>query len=380
MPALAKGKRAGQGLYQRGDLWFVDLHYKGARYTTSFGRVSERVARELATAFRADVLRGEARIDARKAKALTFEQAAELFLDWARSNRKPRTARFYEVCLNQLAREFKGKRLDEIAPFHLEKYKSTRGREARVRCNRELATLKAMYNRLGTGKRGLGKYDGPNPVVKVEMFHESKGSDRVLDDDEEQRLLGACSEPLRTIVEVAISTGLRVKSELLELRWADVDLARARLTILGAYAKNKETVPLPISEDLVEVLREHKRRSMRTAAGDPVFVAWKGPRKGKRLRSITTALKTACRTAKLEGVTDHVFRHTFASGLVMSGCDPLTLKELDRWKDISMVTRYTHLSEKHKTEAVERFARSRRETKKGLGFPTSSRSYLKESL
>lgn len=37
---------------------------------------------------------------------------------------------------------------------------------------------------------------------------------------------------------VAIYTGLRLRSELLTLRWQNVDLARRILTIIGAYAKN----------------------------------------------------------------------------------------------------------------------------------------------
>ncbi|NLA41974.1 MAG: tyrosine-type recombinase/integrase, partial [Smithella sp.] len=35
--------------------------------------------------------------------------------------------------------------------------------------------------------------------------------------------------------------------------------------------------------------------------------------------SFRTAFQTACRNAKLTGVTPHVLRHTFASRLVMRG-------------------------------------------------------------
>lgn len=37
---------------------------------------------------------------------------------------------------------------------------------------------------------------------------------------------------------VPIYTGLRLRSELLTLRWQNVDLAWRILTIMGAYAKN----------------------------------------------------------------------------------------------------------------------------------------------
>ena len=65
----------------------------------------------------------------------------------------------------------------------------------------------------------------------------------------------------------------------------------------------------------------------------------------------------ACRRAKLKDVTPRVLRHTFASRLVMNGADLRTVQELGRWKSISMVERYFHLSDGHKAEAVELIGR-----------------------
>jgi site-specific recombinase XerD len=61
-------------------------------------------------------------------------------------------------------------------------------------------------------------------------------------------------------------------------------------------------------------------------------------------------------TAGITGVTPHTLRHTFASRLVMSGADLLTVQELGGWQTIGMVERYTHLSKGHKAEALERLA------------------------
>lgn len=38
----------------------------------------------------------------------------------------------------------------------------------------------------------------------------------------------------------------------------------------------------------------------------------------------------------------------------MSGADLLTIKELGGWKTMSMVQRYSHLSQAHKQQAVDR--------------------------
>ncbi len=176
---------------------------------------------------------------------------------------------FYEQCLAKLSEEFGAKKLSQIAPFHLEAYKSRRKEEAPVRLNRELATLKAMYNRLGMGKKGLKKYDGANPVVDVEALEESEGRLRVLSRDEEARLLASARDPLRTLLLVGLYGGLRVKSEGLTLTWGSIDLGRRSLTVAAAYAKANRTRNVPMNSALVEAFRNLKERTVKTGPDDP---------------------------------------------------------------------------------------------------------------
>lgn len=56
------------------------------------------------------------------------------------------------------------------------------------------------------------------------------------------------------------------------------------------------------------------------------------------------------------GLSLHSLRHTFASRLVMSGADLRTIQVLGRWRDLSLVQRYSHLSPGHCAEAIERIA------------------------
>ena len=163
-------------------------------------------------------------------------------------------------------------------------------------------------------------------------------------------MLDVAAEPLRTVVLVGIHVGLRVASECLTLCWGSIDLARRLVTVEDAHAKNHEHRSVPLNVLVFDALRKLRESSPDVDPEAFVFIG----RKGTRLKSIRTSLATACGKAKISGVTPHTLRHTFASRLGMAGVDPRTIQELGGWKDLKMVERYSHLSPKHKAEAVEK--------------------------
>ncbi len=325
----------------------LDFRHQGKRYQVRLGsNITKTAARELAQVKRAAILKGEAGIG-KKPKDIGFDKAAELFLQWTGANRKPKTLKCYTEFVSQLLKFFGGKNLSKIHPFLIEKYKRKRLNDgAKVAVNRELSCLKNIFNRCIEWK----KFEGANPVKGVQMVKETRGRLRWLDYDEEDRLLAAATEPARTIILVGIYAGLRVRSEALTLKKTDVDLQRKTLTVQAAHAKNGETKTVPMSSELIEPLRQQMKRSQ----SEYVFVKEDGI---TPLKAINTAFYAACRRAKLINVTPHVLRHTFASRLVMNGADLRTVQELGGWKSMSMVERYSHLSDRHKAEAVELIGR-----------------------
>jgi integrase len=77
----------------------------------------------------------------------------------------------------------------------------------------------------------------------------------------------------------------------------------------------------------------------------------RGDKHWEQYLSFRTSFETACRHAKLSGVTPYVLQHKFASRLVLQGVDMRTVQELDGWKSLNMVQRYAHLSQEHKRQA-----------------------------
>jgi site-specific recombinase XerD len=73
-------------------------------------------------------------------------------------------------------------------------------------------------------------------------------------------------------------------------------------------------------------------------------------------------------STRLDGVTWHALRHTFASRLVAAGVDLRAVQELGGWRTLAMVQRYAHLSPGHLLAAVEKIV-----TAPGTGKPQELR-------
>src|SRR5262245_19695082 len=156
--------RRGDGLYLRGTTWYLDCRIDGMRHVVKLGKnIKRTVAGELANVKRATILKGELGIG-KKAKDLPFDEARKKFEAWAAASKKAGTARAYAECLRRLAESFSGKHLSQISSFHVEAHKQIRVKaNARVRANRELATLKRMFNLCLEWKL----FEGENPVNVV---------------------------------------------------------------------------------------------------------------------------------------------------------------------------------------------------------------------
>ena len=97
---MGKKRRYNDGVYLRNSTWWLDCRISGSRYQMPLGKgISRSVVAELAQVKRAAILRGEVGIG-RKKRDITFEKAAELFLNWAKEGKRPHTK-----MLQQLYRE-----------------------------------------------------------------------------------------------------------------------------------------------------------------------------------------------------------------------------------------------------------------------------------
>jgi len=183
----------------------------------------------------------------------------------------------------------------------------------------------------------------------VKKIKVPKEPPRFLDKEEVPRLLDACLDQTPEICPVlvmALHTGMR-KSELLNLRWEDVDFERGTLTVSSReewHTKNYESRKMPLYEEVGKVLKP-----MRQGKGY-VFVDQEGSKMG--IHFVDGRLDKAAKYADFGHLYMHVLRHTFASHLVMAGVDLPTVQRLMGHRDIKTTMRYAHLAPDHRRMAM----------------------------
>lgn len=156
---------------------------------------------------------------------------------------------------------------------------------------------------------------------------------------------------MRPVILLALNTGLR-RSELLGLRWGDIDLESRMLTVGGVTAKNGQTRKVPLNREATELLRcWHAQRD-----GSPEYHVFASS-SGIKLHGVTTAWRNLRAAANRADYRLHDLRHHFASRLVQQGTDLNVVRELLGHSDITMVLRYAHLDPKNLAVAVERVVR-----------------------
>lgn len=151
-------------------------------------------------------------------------------------------------------------------------------------------------------------------------------------------------------MKIAIFTGMR-KSEILRLKWSDVDFDRKFIYLPDTKGGMIEKIPLNShAENAIKELYN----TVTYSAGKYLF-----PSKSGGLRSRDSFNKPLRRIRKKAGISEdfrpmHGLRHVFASTLASSGkVDMYTLQKLLTHKSPQMTQRYAHLRDEALARASE---------------------------
>ena len=206
----------------------------------------------------------------------------------------------------------------------------------------------------------------PMSLVRVKDSSKRQRQPKALSVEEFRMLLEHIPEPFRTMCIVALCLGLRV-SEILGLKWQDIDWEGLRLAVRQGYVYGNEGEVktqasqrwMPLDRTLAEKLREHRKNFAPFAT----FEAWvfANPETGRPYwpgRIQENWLVPAAQKVGLGRIGWHTFRHSHSTLLHALGVDLKVQQELLRHADIrTTMNIYTQAVPKALREANSKVVR-----------------------
>lgn len=344
--------------YERG--WRVNFKSNGKRYRKRFsswrraqeyieqvtaGEGLPLVASESIPNLIREYLRWSELIKKKSASTIrNYVQMLRVFRQWAESNKIQSPD---ELTVNQV-RDFQAYYFENCPFYAKPNQRYERRSDGSATWNKYREALSAFFN--WCVRR---EYMSENPIADPEFkIKTQKKPPRVLTKTEIKKLLGwfdkydtSAEVPIGTFFRVLLYTGLRL-SEATNLKWADVSIKRATITV--TESKTNEYRVVPIHPDLRPYLNKLPTKQN-------VYIFDDG-NDGKIYNDghYWKILRRATQQTKIKPARVHDFRHTTAAHLCMSGIDIRTVQKILGHKDIRTTLKYGDLFPEHLQKAISR--------------------------
>jgi integrase len=251
----------------------------------------------------------------REKSADTIKAALPVFLATKKQKLKPRTYAELERHLQVNAKSLHGWQIDQLTLRPVAKLL------AKIADNNGLRASDAVRGDLITFfkwaiSEGLSE---TNPVIGTKKKHAAEPRERTLSGDELREVWLACEDDqYGAIVKLLILTAQR-RDEIGALRWTEVDLDGAAITLPKHRTKNKRQHVVPLSAPAVAILKKQPVRAERDlifGLGDGAFSGWSAAKRRLDARILA-------RTGKAPAPwTLHDLRRTARTGFGALGVPP----------------------------------------------------------
>jgi integrase len=351
-------------IYKRGEVYWYKFMWSGKLVRESTRQGNDRVARNMESAHRTSLAKGEVGIREKKPSPTLSEFIDKRFEPWAKATfekSSPKTwLDWYRVGLRAI-RAYKplaNAKLDEITSERIASFGAHRQTE-----NRQVSTINSSLRVLRRVLRLAVEWGALETIPRVKMLPGERHRERVVSQEEEARYLAAAPEPVGSMAAVLVDTGMRPE-ECFRLCWEAITWLNGRhgtlLVTHGKTAAARRVLPMtPRVRNILQTRWE--------AVGKPVEGwVWPAPTRSGHVESCSlkkqhakTFRTVAEQAAKnnLKPVRPFVLyslRHTFLTRLGESGCDVWTLARIAGHSSISISSRYVHPSEDAVLDAMLR--------------------------
>jgi integrase len=350
-------------IYKRGKVYWYKFMWNGTPVRESTKQGNDKVARQMESAHRTSLAKGEVGIREPKqfptlrqfcdsrvepwAKA-TFENTTRKSWLWYRTGM--RALKSYKPLADRPINEIKDELVSEFAARRLHDDYQVSSVNSALRVLRRTLNLAVEWGVV-------------EAAPKIKLLSGERRRERVVSYEEEARYLAAAPEPLASVASVLADTGMRPE-ECFRLRWEAIAWINGRhgtlLVTHGKTAAARRVLPItPRVRSILEARWE--------AAGKPVegWIWTAATRSGhmepssvrKHHASTFDTIAAQAKENKLKPVRPFVLyslRHTFLTRLGESGCDAWTLVRIAGHSSIGISSRYVHPSDDAVLTAMSR--------------------------
>ena len=209
--------------------------------------------------------------------------------------------------------------------------------------NRKISTLKSYFKYLkkaGTiSTNPTSKVIAPKIAKRLPTVIREERLEQLLSQDEELEDFNSVRDNL--IIDLLYTTGIR-RSELINLKASDVNVALRQIKVLGKGSKERI---IPISDTLISKIERYNwiKRTEELDIGAFIFVTDKGKKiYPKLVYNIVKRQLSAVSTAKR--CSPHILRHSFATHMANKGAELNAIKEILGHANLSATEIYMHNS------------------------------------
>lgn len=329
---------------KRSKVWILKFRNNNKQVMKVLGpadMLSRDEARALAKSTKWDAKQGKLPKPPKRLNAMSVERFCVEYMERHAKPRKKSWKKDQRRIDYYLLEKWGKRRLADISTADIAQIHSEIGKTAPIAANRLLEQLHKMFKLAATWN--YYPADAINPAAGIERYKETRKT-RWLTKSELERvmpLIDALPKHRATYFWLLILTSCR-KSEILQLRWENVDLKHGN--VFFEDTKNGEPYLMPLPSRAVDMLRELPQH------GDWVFPGRKPGEHWKRPDKIWWKIRKA---AGLDGVKLHALRHTVATRLLEKKYPLKTIGAVLKQKSLQATDRYAHAANEHLREVLE---------------------------
>lgn len=301
-------------------------------------------------------------------KSPTFELAYKLYME-QHAERRTASPDSLKFIGHQLNWYFGERRLEDITATDILTYTQKRlrgvkgakdddGKLAAKKAvspgtvRKELTIMRAVFNFMVKRVEPKELRVDPKMLCYIELPARPAPRQRVLSEDELEHMRELCApadppariDRLRRYIWLLMETGARAGA-IRELTWPQVDLKNGfiQLNPWGREQTNKRRPIVPISDQLRPILeRAYDERTTQYVLDHP--------------GAIRKSFERFVDKHQFEGVTAHIFRHTFATRLAQNGASMVEISQLLGDQLTTVEKNYLHYSPEYLRSAINRLS------------------------